>query len=157
MEALARRAGLPGERCELIGTAACLHDVGKIGIPDELLNKPGPLTPEERKQVERHVEIGHAILDGSHSELLQVAATIALTHHERFDGGGYPRKLVGPAIPIEGRIVALCDVYDALLSDRPYRPALSVAEAHAYIAEQAGGHFDPFLTSAFFAEEEVSV
>ncbi len=104
-----------------------MHDVGKIATPSEILRKPGPLTPEEREEMKRHTTIGHEILVDSESELLGLAATIALTHHERYDGSGYPQGLVGEEIPLEGRITAIADVFDALLSDRHYRPALTDA------------------------------
>ncbi len=108
-----------------------MHDVGKIGTPDGILRKPGPLTPEERTVMKRHTTFGHHILAGSKSELLQLGAVIALTHHERRDGKGYPQGLAGEEIPIEGRIAAVADVFDALLSDRPYRTALSWEESVA--------------------------
>jgi cyclic di-GMP phosphodiesterase len=134
---------LDQERVWLLRAAAPMHDVGKIATPDEILRKEGPLTPEERREMERHTTFGHRILDGSESDLLQMAATIALTHHERYDGGGYPRGLGGGEIPLEGRIVAVADVFDALLSDRSYRPAMSVEEAVKMIEEGRGTHFDP--------------
>ncbi|HEX5983965.1 MAG TPA: HD domain-containing phosphohydrolase, partial [Solirubrobacterales bacterium] len=103
----------------------------------------GPLTTEERAEMQRHAEIGHRILAGSESELLQMAARIALTHHEWFDGSGYPRGLAGEEIPVEGRIVAVADAFDALLSDRPHRPAMSLEEAAKVVREESGTHFDP--------------
>src|SRR3712207_1054394 len=120
---LAERAGLGQERADLIRIASIMHDVGKIGIPDSILMKPGKLTAEERRKMCGHAEIGHQILAGSDSELLQIAATIALTHHERIDGKGYPQRLRGDAIPLEGRIAAIADVLDALTTDRVYRKA----------------------------------
>jgi putative two-component system response regulator len=140
---LASQLGLGDEQILLLRAAAPMHDVGKIAIANEILRKPGKLTPEERSEMERHAEIGHQILDGSESELLQMAARIALTHHEWFDGSGYPRGLKGEEIPIEGRIVAVADVFDALLSDRPYRPAMSITEAVEIIGEGRGTQFDP--------------
>jgi putative two-component system response regulator len=140
---LASQLGLDDEQILLLRTAAPMHDVGKIATPYEILRKPGPLTPEERVEMERHTEVGHQILADSESELLQMAARIALTHHEWFDGSGYPRGLSGEEIPIEGRVVAVADVFDALLSDRPYRPAMSVEEAVEAIREGRGTHFDP--------------
>ena len=122
-----------------------MHDVGKIGVPDEILAKPGALTPKQRELMERHAEVGHAMLRGSKSELLQLAAKIAHTHHERFDGTGYPRGLAGDEIPIEGRIVAVADVFDALLSDRSYRPALPLEKAIEIVREGRGTHFDPTI------------
>jgi len=140
---LASQLGLDDEQIQLLRAAAPMHDVGKIAVPDAILLKPGPLTPEERSEMERHAEIGHQILTGSESELLRMAARIALTHHEWFDGSGYPRGLAGEEIPIEGRIVAVADVFDALLSDRPYRPAMSTGEAVEILREGRGNQFDP--------------
>jgi putative two-component system response regulator len=142
---LASQVGLGDEQILLLRAAAPMHDVGKIAIPVEILRKPGALTPEERAEMERHTEVGYEILAGSESELLQMAARIALTHHEWFDGSGYPRGLAGEEIPIEGRIVAVADVFDALLSDRPYRRALDLEEAIEVIREGRGTHFDPEL------------
>jgi len=141
--------GLPAERCDLIRTASVMHDVGKVGIPDQILLKPGPLTASERAVMERHAEIGYRILVGSRADLLQLAATIAWTHHERWDGTGYPRGLAGNAIPVEGRIAAVADVYDALTRDRCYRPRLSPEEAVAIMREGRGSHFDPDALTAF--------
>jgi putative two-component system response regulator len=120
-----------------------MHDVGKIGIPAEILRKPGPLTAEERTDMERHTVIGHSIFSHFESELSQIAARIALTHHEHYDGTGYPNGLVGEEIPLEGRLTAVADVFDALLSDRSYRSALPVDEAIAVMKEGSGAHFDP--------------
>jgi putative two-component system response regulator len=140
---LGSQMGLVTERMFLLRAAAPMHDVGKIATPDEILRKPGPLTPEERKEMERHTTVGHRILADSESDLLQMAAAIALTHHEWFDGSGYPQGLRGQDIPMEGRVVAVADVFDALLSDRPYRPAMSVDEAVKMIEQGRGTHFDP--------------
>jgi len=148
---LARAAGLAEERAELLHTAASMHDVGKIGLPGGILAKAGALTSEERTEMERHTQLGYELLADSESELLRLAATIALTHHERFDGSGYPRGLAGEEIPIEGRIAALADVFDALLSDRSYRPALALADAVALIREGRGTHFDPRLVDLLLA------
>jgi cyclic di-GMP phosphodiesterase len=148
---IAQRLGLPPDRCELIRTASAMHDVGKIGIPDQILLKPGPLTPSERAVMQRHAEIGYRILVGSSAELLQVAATIAWTHHERYDGGGYPRGLAGDEIPLAGRIAAVADVFDALTRDRVYRPRLAPEEALAMLAGERGSHFDPDVLDAFLA------
>jgi diguanylate cyclase (GGDEF)-like protein len=148
-ELLARRLELDEGRCELIRLASGLHDVGKIAIPDRILLKPGSLTDSERRVMERHAEIGHRLLAGSSSELLEVAATIALTHHERFDGTGYPRGLAGEAIPLEGRIAAVADVFDAITSNRVYRAALSFDEAVEELRVGRGGQFDPLVLDSF--------
>jgi PAS domain S-box-containing protein len=140
---LAAELGLDAQRVELLRAAAPMHDVGKIGISAELLNKPGSLSEDERTEMMRHTVVGHEIFGQFKSELSQLAATIALTHHERFDGSGYPQGLVGEEIPLEGRITAVADVFDAVLSDRSYRPAMSVDEAVAIIREGRGTQFDP--------------
>lgn len=150
-ELIARRLGLEPAQVTLIRDASPLHDVGKLAVPDRLLLKPGIYTPEERRDMERHTELGYDMLAGSDSPLLQVAATIAYTHHERFDGTGYPRGLAGEAIPIEGRIAAVADVFDALRSDRVYRPAFGVEEALGLMRSGSGAHFDPLVLEAFFA------
>ncbi len=146
---LAEHIGMDEEFCERLRHAAPLHDVGKVAIPDAILLKPGPLTPEERAIVETHAEEGHRLVRGSSSSILDMAATIALSHQEKWDGSGYPRGLKGEAIPIEGRIVAVADVFDALTSDRVYRKAFSVEEAVQMMREQRGRHFDPVLLDAF--------
>jgi putative two-component system response regulator len=151
---LGAELGLDHHEVLLLRAAAPMHDVGKIAVPDEILRKPGSLTPEERTEMERHTTVGHEILDGSASELLQMAARIALTHHEHYDGGGYPRGLRGEEIPLEGRIVAVADVFDALLSDRSYRPAMSVEEATEVIREGRGTHFDPRVADALLGHLE---
>jgi PAS domain S-box-containing protein len=140
---LAGALGLSAERTRLLRVAAPMHDVGKIATPDEVLRKPGPLTPDERTEMQRHTVVGHEILSNSKSELLRLAARIALTHHERYDGTGYPRGLAAEEIPIEGRITAVADVFDALLSDRCYRPAMSVRDTVKIIEEGRGTQFDP--------------
>jgi methanogenic corrinoid protein MtbC1 len=146
---LAEHIGMDAEFCERLRHAAPLHDVGKVAIPDAILLKPGPLTPEERAIVETHAEEGHRLVRGSSSSILDMAATIALSHQEKWDGTGYPRGLKGEAIPIEGRIVAVVDVFDALTSDRVYRKAFSVEEGVQMMREQRGRHFDPVLLDAF--------
>jgi putative two-component system response regulator len=146
---LAGRLGLDDDRCEMIRIAAVLHDVGKIGTPDVILLKPGRLTEDERRVMEEHSEIGHQLLTGSGVELLELAALIAWTHHERFDGGGYPRGLVGADIPIEGRITAAADVFDALTHDRVYRPGLPLDEALDILRKGRGSHFDPEVLDVF--------
>ena len=146
---LAEHIGMDAEFCERLRHAAPLHDVGKVAIPDAILLKPGPLTPEERAIVETHAEEGHRLVRGSSSSILDMAATIALSHQEKWDGSGYPRGLKGETIPIEGRIVAIADVFDALTSDRVYRKAFSIDEAVQMMREQRGRHFDPVLLDAF--------
>jgi PAS domain S-box-containing protein len=140
---LGTHLGLDAERVHLLRVAAPMHDVGKIATPSEILRKPGPLTPEEREEMKRHTTVGREILANSESDLLGLAATIALTHHERYDGGGYPQGLAGDEIPLEGRITAVADVFDALLSDRPYRRALPVEKAVEVIERGRGTQFDP--------------
>lgn len=148
-ELLARRLGLDEERCDLIRVASPLHDIGKIAVPDGILLKAGPLTRDERKQMERHTEVGHKLLSGSSSELLAVASMIAWTHHERFDGKGYPRGLAGEAIPLEGRIAAIADVFDAITTDRVYRQALDPEGALALMRDGRGTQFDPYMLDLF--------
>ena len=144
---LAQRAGLDAESLRI---ASPMHDVGKVAIPDHILLKPGWLEPAERREMERHTEIGHEILSGSGSALLELAATIAWTHHEKYDGTGYPRGLSGSSIPLEGRVAAIADVFDALTSDRSYRQAFSIDQALQMMREQRGRHFDPGLLDLFF-------
>ncbi len=139
---------LPPNGVELLRITAPMHDVGKIGIADRILLKPGDLTEQERGEMERHTEIGHELLSSSKSDLMAMAAVIALTHHERFDGAGYPQGLAGEEIPIEGRIVAVADVFDALLSDRVYRPAFSLQEAVETMKRGRGTQFDPVILDA---------
>jgi PAS domain S-box-containing protein len=149
---LGAHLGLDAERIRLLRVAAPMHDVGKIATPSEILRKPGPLTSEEREEMKRHTTVGHEILADSESDLLRLAATIALTHHERYDGGGYPQGLVGEEIPLEGRITAVADVFDALLSDRPYRPALSVEETVEVLERGKGSQFDPQIVDILLDE-----
>ena len=151
--ALGRAHGLSEEHCELLRLASPMHDVGKIGIPDEVLLKEGVFTPEDRKVMERHPKLGFDLLTGSGSPLLELAATVAYTHHEWFDGSGYPRGLVGEDIPIEGRITAIADVYDALMSARRYKRAYTHHEARAIMRGERGTHFDPELLDLFFSCE----
>lgn len=146
---LARELGFDHETCGVIHLAATLHDVGKIGVPDAVLSKPGPLTPDERKQMCEHVLVGEAILSGGSSTLMHVAAAIAATHHEHWDGRGYPNGLKGAEIPVEGRIAAVADVFEALCADRVYRPAWPVSEARDYIIAHSGSQFDPDCVEAF--------
>jgi PAS domain S-box-containing protein len=140
---IGQHLGLDPERVELLRVASPMHDVGKIGISDNVLRKPGKLTPEERAEMERHVEIGHRILAGSGIEVLELAAEIALTHHEWWDGSGYPRGLSRSEIPLSGRIVAVADVFDALTTDRVYRPAMPIDQAIELMRSERGTHFDP--------------
>jgi putative two-component system response regulator len=149
-ELIFRRRAEEYDRCELIRTASAMHDVGKIGIPDRILLKAGPLTDEEFDVMRTHASIGHRILDGSDSDLLVVAAGIALTHHEWWDGSGYPRGLKGAEIPLEGRVAAIADVFDALTSDRVYRKGYSFGEAVELMTKERGTHFDPELLDLFF-------
>jgi cyclic di-GMP phosphodiesterase len=142
------KLGLDRRRVMLLRTAAPMHDIGKIATPAGVLRKRGDLTASEREGVESHARAGYEILSGSDSDLLKMAAAIALTHHEWFDGSGYPQGLRGEEIPIEGRIVAVADVFDALLSDCPYRPALSAEEATKLIVSERGTHFDPEVVDA---------
>lgn len=148
-ELLAERAGLGKTRSELIRIASPMHDIGKIGVPDEILRKPGKLTEPEMEQMRKHPVIGSEILAGSASELLRLGGLIALTHHERWDGTGYPCSLSGEKIPVEGRIVAIADVFDALTSERPYKAAFSVDESLSIMCEGRGKHFDPDLLDVF--------
>ena len=147
---IAEALGLDAEECQLLFEAAPMHDVGKVAIPDLILLKPGKLTAEEFELMKRHAQIGHEILRDSSSPKLQAAAIIALSHHERFDGSGYPGGVAGEAIPLHGRIVATADVFDALTSERPYKRAWDLDQAAAYLREQAGSHFDPRCIDAFF-------
>jgi diguanylate cyclase (GGDEF)-like protein len=146
---IARRLGLDETFAGSIRIASPLHDIGKIGIPDHVLLKPGPLDDGERILIEQHAEIGYRILSGSESSLLDLAASIALTHHERWDGAGYPMRLRGQEIPLEGRIVAVADVYDALTSDRVYRAAFSPEAAIEILIAGRGTQFDPTALDAF--------
>ncbi len=145
---IAAGLGMPDDEVELIRKAAPLHDIGKIAIPDAILLKPGPLTPVEFEQVKRHTEVGARMMRGSGVPLLQMAEEIALTHHERWDGGGY-MNLRAEETPLIGRIVAVADVYDALLSDRPYKTAWEPKDAVNEIASQSGKQFDPKVVEAF--------
>ncbi len=148
-ELLARRSGLGHQRAELIRIASPMHDIGKIGVPDEILRKPGKLTASEMDEMRKHPVIGSEILAGSDSELLRLGGLIALTHHERWDGAGYPRQLARTDIPVEGRIVAIADVFDALTSERSYKPAFDVDHSVAIMTEERGSHFDPELLDVF--------
>jgi len=147
---LAERVGLDSARCEQLRLASQMHDVGKIGIPDNVLLKPGPLEPDEWKTMKQHSAIGHRILSNSESHLLNLAAVVALTHHERMDGTGYPQGLVEDDIPLEGSIAAVADVFDALTTDRVYRKAFPLGEALEIMRSERGDHFHPKILDSFF-------
>ncbi len=146
-----RVLGLGAEECERLELAATLHDLGKVGIPDAILNKAGDLTLEERAEMQTHVALGARMLDGGSHPLLRTAHAIALTHHENWNGTGYPNGLHGEAIPLVGRIVAVCDVYDALVTARPYKAAWPKEDALAEIRRLSGTKFDPLVASAFLS------
>jgi putative two-component system response regulator len=148
---LGRALGMPADEVEIGSHAATMHDVGKIGIPDAILRKRGPLTESERRVMQTHTEIGASILAGSPSELMQAGETIAISHHEKWDGSGYPHQLAGVAIPLWGRICAIVDVFDALTSRRSYRQAVSDAQAVEIMLPDLGRHFDPQLFGVFMA------
>src|SRR5438552_1950447 len=146
--------GLAPETVHVLEVAAPMHDIGKIGIPDSILLKEGPLTPEEDGVMKTHPRIGYDILKGSPSKYLSMGAIIALGHHEKFDGSGYPNGLHGEDIPIVGRVVAVADVFDALVSERPYKHAWSIDEGLAYLESQKSKHFDPRCIEAFLSGAE---
>jgi len=173
---IAHHAGLPQSFVDMIGFAAQLHDVGKIGIPDSILQKPGPLTEEEFDFMRRHCDMGNRVLSASHvcdrilfgtddveadnssstdqtwnSPVSGMAATIAMTHHEKWDGSGYPNGLAGEDIPIEGRVTAIADVFDALSSKRPYKEAFPIDRCFEILREGRGKHFDPQLLDVFLS------
>lgn len=151
---IAAGIGLDEQQQDLILEAAPMHDVGKLGTPDLILLKPGKLTPEEFAVMKQHAIIGWEILRDSNAPTLKIAAEIAYTHHEKFDGSGYPRGLAGEDIPLFGRIVAIADVFDALTSARPYKPAWEFDRAWEFIRENRGGHFDPRCADAFLAQRD---
>lgn len=148
---IARELGLDATRQKLILEAAPMHDVGKIGIPDQILLKPGRLTPEEFETMQDHARLGYELLRNSSSEILQAGAEIAYAHHEKWDGSGYPQGLAGENIPLFGRIVAVADVFDALTSERPYKAAWSLEKAQDFLREGSGQHFDPACVEAFLS------
>lgn len=148
---IAEALGMPAAERRQLCLAATMHDVGKIAVADAILLKPGPLTPEERRDMELHAERGRRILGGSASPVMRLAAEIAVSHHERWDGTGYPHRLKGEAIPLSGRIVAVADVFDALTTARPYKRAWSAQEARDYLIANAGSHFEPRLVDAFLS------
>ena len=151
-EAIARGAGLGSDVAETLLLAAPMHDIGKVAIPDYLFQKRGKLTGPEVELMKQHTTIGYEILSGSTAPLLQAAAEIALTHHEKYDGSGYPRGLKGTNIPLSGRICALADAFDAMTMNRPYKPAADVEASVLEIERCSGRHFDPMLVGAFKAE-----
>ena len=153
-KALGAELGLSPQECDHLFYAAALHDLGKIAVPDGILHKRGPLDPEERAHMQRHASLGAALLANSPHPLLRMAHDVALSHHERWDGGGYPHGLRGEEIPLVGRIVAVCDVYDALTSERPYKRAWSVEAALEEIERGSGSHFDPQVVRAFLSWRE---
>ena len=142
---MGRKLGMDNRELELLRWGAAMHDTGKLGIPDSILHKPGLLTPEERATMEYHTLIGALILKGDRNPILKASQSVALTHHERWDGQGYPRKLSGESIPLFGRITALADVFDALSSRRVYKPAFAMEKVVGILREERGGHFDPAL------------
>ena len=152
--AIAQALGLPSQTLDELEYASPMHDIGKIGIPDAVLLKPGKLTPDEWEIMKQHTIIGYDILAKSSSPYLQMAASIALSHHERWDGSGYPNGLAGEEIPIESRIVAVADTLDALTTIRPYKQAWTLEASMEYIGEHAGKHFDPACVEAFFSQRE---
>jgi putative two-component system response regulator len=146
---LARELGWEEEHADRMLYASPMHDVGKIGVPDRILQKEGSLTEEEFEQIKKHTTIGHRILSGSENEIMKLSARIALTHHEKWDGSGYPEGLSGEDIPRAGRVVAIADVFDALTSARPYKEAFSIEKSLGIIHDDRGSHFDPEVVDAF--------
>lgn len=149
---IARAIGWNDAECDLILNASPMHDIGKIGIPDAILLKPGRFEPHEWEIMKTHATIGGRLLEGDDSDLLRMASEIALSHHEKWDGSGYPQGLAGDAIPMAGRIAALADVFDALTSVRPYKKAWPIEDAIAYVRDNRGKHFDPALVDVFMRE-----
>ena len=154
---IAARLGLDSEQVSLVGEAAPLHDVGKLAIPDRILLKRGKLSRQEYGVMKTHAALGARVLSGSNAPVLQMAAVIAASHHERWDGAGYPRGLAGEAIPLVGRVVAVADVFDALTHGRPYKPEWSTARAIAEIRREAGRQFDPRVVAAFLTIHDLPV
>ncbi len=148
-ELLGRAAGMNEYDCDLLLNASPMHDIGKLAIPDQILLKPGKFEPEEWEIMKTHAQLGAELLDGSDTDLMCMARDIAATHHEKWDGSGYPKGLKGEEIPLVGRVVALADVFDALTSERPYKKAWPVEDAVEFIKEQCGKHFDPQLVDYF--------
>ncbi|MCB4361458.1 HD-GYP domain-containing protein [Quatrionicoccus australiensis] len=154
-QAIAKGLDLDESVQKLILEAAPMHDVGKIGIPDNILLKPGKLTPEEFEVMKGHARLGYELLNNSGSEILRAGAQIAISHHEKYDGSGYPRGLKGNDIPLFGRIVAVADVFDALTSERPYKKAWPLEDAVHFLEEGRGKHFDPLCVEAFLATWDI--
>jgi two-component system response regulator RpfG len=152
---IAEELKLSAMECDEIESSAPMHDIGKIGIPDHILRKPGPLNAEELDAMRRHTVIGHQMLSDSPSRYLQIGAVIALGHHEKFDGTGYPNGLAGNAIPLPSRIVAVGDVFDALMTRRPYKEAWPLQQALDYVKSGSGSHFDPDCANAFLRRLDV--
>lgn len=148
-EAIAKKMDMDGGFVKSLLYAASMHDIGKIGIPDKILMKPGKLNDKEWETMQQHTVIGAKILNGSKQDYMKLGEEIALTHHEKWNGGGYPQGLAGERIPISGRIVAVADVFDALISERPYKPSLSLRESFTIIKNERGTHFDPDVVDAF--------
>ncbi|WP_130471033.1 HD-GYP domain-containing protein [Candidatus Magnetaquicoccus inordinatus] len=146
---IAEKLAISEEWTDLLFNAAPMHDIGKIGVPDRILRKPGPLDADERKIIETHPKMGAEIIGDHQAELLSMAKEIALTHHEKWDGNGYPHGLSGETIPLSGRIVAIADVFDALTAQRPYKKAWTVAQAMTILEGDSGSHFDPHLVALF--------
>ncbi len=154
---IAEDLGLPEEQCEVTSLAATLHDIGKVGVPDGILLKMGRYTSAEKIFMQQHTRIGYNILKDSPSKYLQAGAVIALNHHERFDGTGYPQGLMGDAIPMVARIVAVTDVFDALTSRRPYKKPWKLKDAFAYLVAETGKHFDPLCVEIFMSNRETVI
>lgn len=146
---IAEELGLDAQQVETLRCAAPMHDVGKIGVPEAILQKPGKLTQQEYDEMKRHTEMGASIFEGADAPVLRMSGTIAMTHHEKYDGTGYPRGLRGAEIPIEGQIAALADVFDALSTARCYKPAFPVEKCLEILRESAGSHFNPEVVEAF--------
>lgn len=152
--ALARETGFSPERAEVLLYSSSMHDIGKMGIPDRILLKPGKLTDDEWELMKQHTTIGAGILDSPNNDFIRTGKIIALTHHEKWDGTGYPQGLKGEAIPVEGRISAIADVYDALTTKRPYKEAFDNETAFSIIVKDSGSHFDPELIESFLNIKE---
>ncbi len=146
---IAEGLNLPERECDEIELAASMHDIGKVGVPDRILLKEGPLDEQEMEVLREHPAIGHEILKDSPSRYISLGAVVALSHHEKFDGSGYPYGLKGEDIPLAGRIVAVADVFDALTSKRPYKEAWPLEDAVDYIREASGSHMDPQVVAVF--------